>query len=78
MLADASMCIHDVYATRALREWAKLARDEAARKCNAIEDKAQRRWRTWVDEQLDRGAAALHEFTSREEIATLRVALLEG
>ena len=59
----------DFDAVDILKGWAAEARIALQERCTKLSSAARIGWKQWVEEQLQKGAGALHRYTKREDIA---------
>ena len=74
-----SLVVLDNAAIPKLKEWGAEARERAVARRRKSAADAAAKWRHWVDEQLAKGAGALHRFTKRQGLnADEAVATVNG
>jgi hypothetical protein len=66
-LGSSCLTVFDAAAADVLKRWAAEARLDLELRSKELRKKVHSGWKLWIEEQLCKGAGAVHRFTKREE-----------
>ena len=67
MAAMATLDLHSMHAIEYLQQWGREAEGQVQIRTTQAANEAAKAWWRWVDEQIRKGAGALHAYTKRDE-----------